>query len=62
MRYLRFSAKFLQPQTLGIVERGTQPLVKEIHPGFIGPDGRLEGEDEELAKAVEHADALTGNG
>lgn len=56
---MRFQAKFLQPinSSSKIQIRGS---LQRIYDVMRTPDGRLEGEDDDLAKALNHRDALTG--
>lgn len=64
---MKFTAKFLQPKTsANLIHRETEsstgdsPFLQRIYDVYRRPDGRIEGEDEDITKALERRDAVTG--
>lgn len=51
---MRFRAKFLNTAP----QQGA--ILTKIHDVFRTPDGRIEGQDDDLGTALEHRDAVTG--
>jgi hypothetical protein len=56
---MRFRAKFLQPKNAITPQAGA--TLKKIYNVFKTPDGRVEGQDDDLTKALDHRDALTAS-
>lgn len=53
---MRFRSNFLQRSS----HKDAAATLKTIYDTYLTPDGRVEGEDEDVAKAVERAKAVTG--
>jgi hypothetical protein len=55
---VQFRAKFLFPENVPHEEN--EPTLTRIHEVYIGPDGRVEGQDNDLTNALLRRDEVTG--
>lgn len=55
---MRFRAKFLQPKHATTPQAGA--ILTRIYNVYRTPDGLPEGQDDDLQKALERRDAVTG--